>query len=372
LSKWRFPLSNPEIGDAEIAAVTKVLQSKWLSMGPETALLEAEFAQCFSKKIHAIAVANCTSALYLSCLDLNLQPGDEVILPALTYAATANVVALTGATPIFADCQNATDLTISLRDVKSKITSRTKAIIVVHFAGFACQMDEFVPLAERHNLALLEDCAHAPFAKHSGMEVGGFGYAGSFSFYSVKNMTCGEGGMLVTDNEERAQRLRLRRSHGVTNSAWQKFHGGERAVDVILPGLNCNLDDLRASLARVQLRRLPEFLEKRRQIVAWYRQELSDCQELILPFINHSLLAASPHLMTVLTESDCAPVREKLHNAGIETGRHYDLLTETTYYRDRTFTTSIPQLKNIFSLPLYPALEKSDVQFICQTLKLSL
>ena len=284
---WKIPLADLDINQEEEAALLAVLRRRWLTMGAETEAFEAEFA-AFTAAEHAVAVTNCTVALHLACLVLDLGPGDEVILPSLTFVATANAVRYTGATVVFADVISEQDFSISPQDIEAKISPRTKAIIVVHYAGYACDMPRILALAEKHDLAVIEDVAHAPGASLNGRRLGTWGEVGCFSFFSNKNMTTGEGGMLTTNDAQIAARLRLLRSHGMTTLTWDRHKGHAWSYDVVAPGYNYRLDEMRAALGRVQLRKLPANNARRQELSDCYEELLSQmAPEITVPFSQH-------------------------------------------------------------------------------------
>ena len=213
---WRIALSDIDFGPEESKAVQDVINSRWLSMGEVTKQFEAEFAAYTGAK-HAIAVTNATAALHLACVACGLQAGDEVILPSLTFVATANAIRYTGATPVFADIESTQSLNISPASIVKHLTKKTRAIMVMHYAGFPCDMPAIMQIAQEHKLVVLEDPAHAAGAWLEDRHLGTWGAIGCFSFFSNKNMTTGEGGMLVTNDDSLAERLRLLRSHGMTS-----------------------------------------------------------------------------------------------------------------------------------------------------------
>ena len=221
---WAVPLFDLDFGEAESRAVLDVLERKWLTMGPVTEQFEAAFASALGAP-HAVAVSNGTAALHVACLALGIGPGDEVIVPSLTFVATANAVVYCGATPVFADIVSEDDWTLSPAAIEEQITPRTAAIIVVHYGGALCDMAAILDVARRHGLAVIEDCAHAPLAQLKGRAAGTFGAIGCFSFYTNKNLSTGEGGMLVTGDGELARTARLLRCHGMTSVCAER-HGG--------------------------------------------------------------------------------------------------------------------------------------------------
>lgn len=366
---WRIPLADVDLGPEEEAAVLDVLRSGWLTMGQVTAQFEAEFAAMTGAR-HAIAVANCTAALHLAGMALGWQPGDEVIVPSLTFVATANAVRYTGATPIFADVTSEDDFSISPEAVAAQITPRTQAIIVVHYAGYACDMDAVMRLARQHGLAVVEDVAHAPGAYLNGRALGTVGDIGCFSFFSNKNLTTGEGGMVTTDDDELAASLRLMRSHGMTTLTWDRHRGHASTYDVVAPGYNYRMDELRAAIGRVQLAKLPANNERRRSINMLYEQLLArDCPDIGVPYQAQRGEPAY-HIRPVLLPRDADRPRfmGELKQRGIQTSIHYPPLHTFSAYRDQAqaadpttlaLTETIGQRE--VTLPLSPRMSEQDV-----------
>ena len=260
MTDWRVPLMDVSLGPEEIDAVRAVLESGWLSMGPRTKEFEEAWAR-FLGVPHALAVANGTAALHLACAALGLGPGDEVLCPALTFVATANAILYTGARPVFVDIGGPDDLNLSVADAARKVTSRTRAIMVMHYAGYPCDLDGIRSLAMEHRLKIIEDAAHAPGGTYQGAggagRLGTFGAAGCFSFFANKNLTTGEGGMVATRDPEVAARVRLARSHGMSSMTWDRHRGHSLSYDVTALGYNYRLDEMRAALGLVQLAKLP-------------------------------------------------------------------------------------------------------------------
>src|SRR5262249_36553614 len=235
LNTWRVPFADTDIGPDELRAVAEVVQSRWLTMGPKTEQFEQEFAALHGAP-HAIAVSSCTAALHLAYTALGIGSGDEVIMPAMTFVATANAAVVCGARPVFADIISEDEPTIDPRHLESLITPRTRAIAAVHYAGYACRMDKILEVAERHHLPVVEDCAHAPLVRYGVSHLGSLGAIGCFSFFSNKNMTTGEGGMAVTRDEKLAARIRVLRSHGMTSGTWARHNERPADYDVLQPG----------------------------------------------------------------------------------------------------------------------------------------
>jgi dTDP-4-amino-4,6-dideoxygalactose transaminase len=365
---WRIPLSDPDIGAEEIAAVTEVLRSKWLTMGAVTTQFEQAFAEKMNVK-HALAVTNCTAALHLANVALGIGPGDEVICPALTFVASANATRYTGADVVFADVCSRDDWSISPEAIEAAITERTKAITVVHYAGFPCHMDRIQTIAQRNGLYVIEDCAHSPFAWYdfpSGLRhaTGSIGDIGCFSFFSNKNMTTGEGGMITTNRDDLASSLGLLRSHGMTSLTMDRHKGHAMGYDVVSLGFNYRMDELRSAIGHCQLRKVDSFNAKRRQVFRWYAEDLAHNPRVIVPFRDRDLQTATCHIMPVLISRGATSVRERLKDAGIQTSRHYDLVTRFTAYKEyRDFQSTIDP-EQIVTLPLSPQMTREHVSEI--------
>lgn len=366
--QWRIPLADIDLGPEEEAAVLDVLRRRWLTMGGVTAAFEEEFA-ALTSAAHVLAVTNCTAALHLAGLALGWGPGDEVIVPSLTFVATANAVRYTGATPVFADILGEHDLSLSPDDVAARITPRTRAIIVVHYGGHAADMPALLALAGRHGLDVVEDVAHAPGATLDGRALGTWGDIGCFSFFSNKNMTTGEGGMVTTDDDTLAERLRLLRSHGMTTLTWDRHRGHAFSYDVVAPGYNYRIDEMRAAIGRVQLGKLPGNNARRRALDAHYRALLP----VALPGVGLPYRATRGvpgcHLRPILLPrgADRARFMAGMKAAGIQTSIHYPPVHRFSYYR-RDDGPSLPITEAVaareVTLPLYPAMSAGDVETV--------
>jgi dTDP-4-amino-4,6-dideoxygalactose transaminase len=364
---WKIPLTEPDLGHEEIEAVTSVLQSKWLTMGEVTFEFERQFAERMRVK-HAIAVCNCTAALHLAHLAIDIRPGDEVICPALTFVATANAARYTGAHIVFADVESVNDLTISVSDIEQNLTARTKAIVVVHYAGFCCQMQDILRLAHRHGLRVVEDCAHAPFAQYQFSDgrreyAGAMGDVGCFSFFGNKNMTTGEGGMVTTNDDVLADRIRLLRSHGMTSLTYARNAGHAGSYDVVALGYNYQLDEIRSAIGIAQLSKIDELNRRRRQVYSWYLDAFRSSTGVRIPFGDRSLDDASCHILPIMVSSGAEAVRRALRDARIQSSRHYDLITSFSEYADREFRSVLP-VHELLTLPLSPFLTRDQVQEI--------
>jgi dTDP-4-amino-4,6-dideoxygalactose transaminase len=268
---WRVPLADIVVTEDDIAAVTATYRGGWLSMGPQTEALEHEFAAYTGSK-HALAVASGTAALHLTCLAVGLGPGDEVIVPSLTFVATANAIAYTGARPVFADIAGLHEPWLSTDAAAAAIGPRTAALMTVAYAGHPGETAELRELAERRGLLLVvEDVAPAAGSRLDGRHLGTFGAAGAFSFFPNKNLAVGEGGMIVTDNDESARRIRLLRSHGMTTLTWDRHRGHASSYDVVALGYNYRIDEPHAAFGLERLRRLDDENERRRSVALRYR-----------------------------------------------------------------------------------------------------
>jgi dTDP-4-amino-4,6-dideoxygalactose transaminase len=364
--QWKIPLADIDFGPEERAAVDSVLESKWLTMGSITDEFEKAFAAYIGSK-YAVAVTNATAALHLCCVVAGLGPGDEAIVPSLTFVATANAVRYTGATPVFADVTGEDDLNISLHSIEKAITERTRAILVVHYGGYACDMPSILELAREHDLVVIEDAAHAIGSELGGIKLGIWGKMGCFSFFSNKNMTVGEGGMIVTNDEAYAQRLRLLRSHGMTSLTWDRHRGHAWSYDVVDLGYNYRIDEVRAALGMVQLGKLPSNNERRRYLTQVYRDALQELTpQVVVPFIDHDGISAA-HLMPVLLPSwiNRSSFMEKMKVQGIQTSIHYPPIHIFTAYNTGKEKYFLPQTEAIakreITLPLYPTMTREDV-----------
>ena len=375
---WKIPLSDIDYGPEELAAVQAVLESRWLTMGANTQAFEEEFAAYTGAK-HAIAVANGTAALHLACMAVGLGPGDEVITPSLTFVATANAIRYTGATPVFADVESLNDLDVSLASIEQNLTARTRAIMVMHYGGYPCDMVAITNFAKAHNLIVIEDAAHASGAEIDGRDMGTWGQVGCFSFFSNKNMTTGEGGMVVTNDDETAAKLRILRSHGMTTMSWDRHRGHAWSYDVVDLGYNYRMDEIRAALGRVQLSKLSRNNERRRMLTALYREQLYEMvPEVIVPFKEPRGIPSS-HIMPILLPagSDRLHFMERMKSFGIQTSIHYPPIHKFKIYADGgqspwELPLTDEVVKREVTIPLYPTMSEDDVLQVVQAVRDSL
>ncbi len=379
MSNWHIPLSDIDYDQKEREAILRVLTSKWLSMGPEVKAFENEFAKAIGVK-HSIAVSNGTAALHLSYLALNLGSGDEIIQPAINFVAAANMTVGVGCIPIFADILSVNEPTIDPTEIEDRITSRTKAVVVMHYGGYLCRMAEIKKICKRHNLPLIEDACHALGSKyldpnkqspHNKM-AGSIGDISCFSFFSNKNLVTGEGGMVVTNRDDLAEKIRLLRSHGMTTLTWDRHKGHASSYDVILNGFNYRFDELRAALGRCQLAKLKQNNNQRKNLVLTYRKHLSSLSSWTIPFKDYQGDSAY-HLMVILapTRNHQLQTIEDLSKNKIQTSAHYPFLPKLSVFKkfkshglDRSLTFS----NHIITLPLFPTLSSKDVEKICEVI----
>ncbi|WP_256872583.1 DegT/DnrJ/EryC1/StrS family aminotransferase [Candidatus Entotheonella palauensis] len=390
MTEWRVPLADVTIGSEELSAVSDVLRSGWLSMGPVTEAFETHFAASLGVK-HAIAVTNGTAALHLAHTVLGAGPGDAVICPSLTFVATANAIRYTGARPVFADIASTGDLNISAAAIAAKIDASTKGICVVHYGGHPCDMTAIMQLAQAHGLYVVEDAAHAPGAachmpglREYGRDdsaalypCGTIGDVGCFSFFANKNMTTGEGGMVTTNDDALAARLRRLRSHGMTSLTWDRHHGHSASYDVVDWGYNYRIDELRSALGLAQLQRLQADNRKRAEIAHAYTAQLQHLSAFELPF--HPSPTAPPsrssfHLYPVLLKdaSTRAQFRSFMHRQGVQTSIHYPAIHRFSRYQEIAAEVHLPLTdevaQRVVTLPLYAGMQPEQHADVLQAI----
>lgn len=371
--EYNIPLFDLNFGEEEIKAVTDTIRSRWISTGPRCEELENLFVSMLDVK-YAVSLSNCTDALHLACLVCGIGPGDEVLCPSLTFAASVNCIRYVGATPVFCDIVGPDHINIDPVDIEKKITERTKAIIVVHMAGFPAKMDEIMAIAKKHELKVIEDACHGPLSEYKGKKLGTIGDVATYSFFSNKNISTGEGGMLVTNNEDYAAKARLLRSHGMTTMSYQRAKGHATSYDINELGYNFRMDDIRASIGCVQMRKLPLDLEKRVRVRAKYLEVLSGIDGIIVPFADNQEFVSNYIMPVVLKESDSAKrdrVRNYLHSAGIQTSVHYPAIHQFSIYKG--YGAVLPETEyvtdNEITLPMYAALTDEQISYIGEKLE---
>ncbi|MBX3415382.1 MAG: DegT/DnrJ/EryC1/StrS aminotransferase family protein [Pirellulales bacterium] len=378
LKQPKVPFFRPEISEEEIAAVAETLRSGWLTTGPRTRQFESNFAERVGAK-HALAVNSATAALHLALNAAGIGPGDEVIVPTMTFTATAEVVVHQGAKPVFVDCLPDT-MNMDPACVAAAVTSRTKAMVPVHYGGQPCEMDRLLEIAAQYDLWVVEDAAHALPAQYRGRTVGTIGDLTCFSFYANKTITTGEGGMLTTDDDELAERVRIRSLHGLSKDAWKRFSAeGSWYYEVVYPGFKYNLTDTAAALGLGQLSRADDFWRRRERCAARYCEQLADVPQIKLPraqaHVQHSW-----HLFVIQLELEQLSIDRnafirQLDEAGIGTSVHYIPLHMQPYYRDTfgyrpdDFPVARGLYDRIITLPIYPSLPDESLQYVADTVR---
>jgi dTDP-4-amino-4,6-dideoxygalactose transaminase len=368
---------SPTIDREAIAAVARTMETCWIGTGPRVHEFEAEFARYVEAK-HALATSSCTAALHLAMVASGVGAGDEVITTTMTFCATANAILHTGATPIFVDCQRES-MNIDPAAIEAAITSRTKAIVPVHFAGRPADMDAIMAIARRHNLLVIEDAAHAIESRYHGRKIGSIGHLTCFSFYVTKNMTTGEGGMVTTNDAALAEKIRVLGLHGLSADAWNRFSdAGYRHYDVVWPGFKYNLTDIAASLGLSQLPRLGGWLKRREELWHRYDQAFADLP-LRTPAVPAPDTLHARHLYTILLDAKAPLSRDafmaEMHRRQIGTGVHYRALHVHPYYRDRwnfrpeQFPRALAIGQSTVSLPLMPKLTDEDAGRVIEAVR---
>ncbi|WP_376791070.1 DegT/DnrJ/EryC1/StrS family aminotransferase [Thermoflexus sp.] len=367
----------PRLPEEAIQAAVEVLRSGWLGTGPRVAAFEEEFARYIGTPF-AVAVGSCTAALHLALRLAGVGPGDEVITTPMTFAATANVIVHVGARPVFADVDPLTG-NLDPEAAEAAITPRTRAIIVVHYAGRPCEMDAFTDLCRRHGLFLIEDAAHALEASYKGRKVGALGDAAAFSFYPTKSLTTGEGGMLTTASGEWAERARVLRLHGLSRDAWRRYRDEEFPdYEVLEPGYKYNMTDIQAAIGLAQMPYLEAWLGRRERLWHLYNDGLKNLEGISLPPEDRRIVHAR-HLYTIRVNRRQAPFSRDelirlLHQAGIGTGIHYKALHLHRFYREAfgyrpgMFPNAERISEETLSLPLTAHMDESDVLYVIDTL----
>ncbi|OAT18712.1 UDP-4-amino-4-deoxy-L-arabinose--oxoglutarate aminotransferase [Buttiauxella noackiae ATCC 51607] len=370
-----LPFSRPAMGQEELAAVSEVLQSGWITTGPKNLALEQAFCELTGNK-HAIAVSSATAGMHVALMALGIQAGDEVITPSLTWVSTLNMIVLLGAEPVMIDVDRDT-LMVTPESIEAAITPRTRAIIPVHYAGVPADIDAIRAIGERHGIPVIEDAAHAAGTHYKGKHVGDRGTA-IFSFHAIKNMTCAEGGLIVTDDEPFANRMRSLKFHGLGVDAFDRQTLGRAPqAEVITPGYKYNLADINAAIALVQLNKLEQHNARRTEIAERYLAELVNTP--YLPLIHPQWAHKHAwHLFILrIDESRCGISRNEfmaaLKEKGIGTGLHFRAAHTQKYYRERYLTLSLPDTEwnsdRICSIPLFPTMSDDDVSRVINALR---
>ncbi len=384
---WKVPLTDVTLDEEEALAAADVVRSGWLTQGERVTAFERDFADMVGVP-HAIAVSNCTVGLELAYSAVGVVAGDEVVLPSLTFVATANAASRLGATPVFADVTSDDDLCVDPADIASKVTARTRAVVAVHYAGFAADVAAIRAALDARGaqrVAIVEDCAHAPGATerpteaHPAKRCGALGDVAAFSFFSNKNMTTGEGGMITTRDDATAAAVRLLRSHGMTSLTWDRHRGHAFTYDVTRVGTNARMDEIRAAIGRIQLRKVLGANARRGAVTRWYRDGIAARAErlrgLSAPFSEGSYGDGSHHLFVVLLprDADRERVMTALRAEGIQTSIHYPPTHRFTAYANTpSGAAQLPRTDAVFAriltLPLGPAMTRDQVDLVLDTL----
>ncbi|MBU8572672.1 DegT/DnrJ/EryC1/StrS family aminotransferase [Bacillus subtilis] len=374
-----LPYSLPLIGKEEIQEVTETLESGWLSKGPKVQQFEKEFAAFVGAK-HSVAVNSCTAALFLALKAKGIGPGDEVITSPLTFSSTANTIIHTGATPVFADIDENT-LNIDPVKLEAAVTPRTKAVVPVHFGGQSCDMDAILAIAQNHGLFVLEDAAHAVYTTYKQRMIGSIGDATAFSFYATKNLATGEGGMLTTDDEELADKIRVLSLHGMSKAAWNRYSSnGSWYYEVESPGYKMNMFDLQAALGLHQLKRLDDMQKRREKIAGRYQTAFQQIPGLITPFVHddgrhawHLYVLQVDEKKAGVTRSEMITALKDEYNIG--TSVHFIPVHIHPYYqkqfgyKEADFPNAMNYYKRTLSLPLYPSMSDDDVHDVIEAVR---
>jgi dTDP-4-amino-4,6-dideoxygalactose transaminase len=373
-----IPVFDVQLNEHHVEAVAETLRSGWLTMGPRIQQFEIEFAEHIGVP-HAVAVSSCTSALHLAYLAAGVGPGDEVIVPGITFVASAAAVRYCGATPVLAEVAGQHDLGLDPEDVAARIGPRTKAVCAVHYGGYAAPLEELEKLCREHGLALIEDAAHSPEATPVGSDrkLGTIGLAGTFSFFSNKILSCGEGGLLATADEGVAELARSRRSHAMTSGTWDRHRGHAMGYDVVEVGYNYRMDEPRAALLSARLPGLGEDVAARRALTRRYRELLGEVEGIVLPYEDEQVDVSSCYVMPVMLEEPALrdTVRKLLsENHRVQTSVLYPSINEFTAYGagDRELPRCELAARTQLTLPLYPHLGEERLQRVVQALRESL
>jgi dTDP-4-amino-4,6-dideoxygalactose transaminase len=379
MSRSELPFSRPSLGAEEMGEVIDALQSGWLAAGPRVARFEEEFARYLGAE-HAVAVSSGTAALHLALLAHGIGPGDQVVTSALTWPATVNMIERVGARPVFADVDPET-LQVTPASVERVLSEGARAILPVHFAGQACDLDGLAKLASRDRRVLVEDAAHAVGTEYRGRRIGAGDGTACFSFHPIKNITTGEGGMITSSDARVADRLRLLRFHGVSRDAWSRYGKAAPArYETELPGFKYTLTDLQAALGIHQLARLDGFIERRGRLAALYREGLADVDAVATCGASPGTTRHAWHLFVITVDPerlrcDRDRVMELLGERGIGTGLHFTAVHLHRYYRERYGWRpgDLPHTEwaseRVISLPLYPGMADGDVARVCDALR---
>ena len=374
-----LPFARPSIGDAEIAELVATLKSGWITTGPRVEKFTAAFLEYVGGR-YGVPVSSATAGLHVALLALGVGPGDEVITTPMTFVATLNTIVHSGATPVLADIDAAT-LNIRVEEIEKKISARTKAIVPVHYVGQPADLDPILELAAERNIAVMEDAAHAVGAEYKGRKIGSFPTTSVFSFHPNKNMTTGEGGMIVTDDEAVFEKASLLKFHGMDKESWKRFaKSGSPRYDVALPGFKYNMMDIQAALGLHQLPRLDGFIAERARLAARYDEAFANLPGLIRPQRVAYPIRHAWHLYAPLVDVDRLRIdrdrfMEELKMRNIGSGLHYSAAHEFSYYASRfgwkpeDYPEAHFVSERIVSLPFFPGLSDADQDEVVEAVR---
>ena len=366
MGRFNIPLFKLNYDKNEENAVLRTMKSQWISSGPKVNKLEKKFSEIIGTR-YSLATSNCTSSLHLAVLTAGIKYGDEVLCPSLTFVATVNSILYVGAVPVFCDIKSESELTISPDDIERKITSKTKAIIVMHYAGFPCDMKRIMKISRKYKLKVIEDACHAPLSEYQGRKLGTFGVSSCYSFYSNKNISTGEGGMFNTNIKQYFKQAKLLRSHGISTTSFDRLKES-KDYNVLGVGYNYRMDDLRASIALVQLEKLKMDIFRRARVRKLYLKYLTNINSVKIPFVNYDG-NYSNYIFPILVQNR-DQVRKYLLKKGIQTSIHYKpvhrLSTYEKYYLELPLTDLV--YSKLLTLPMYGSLKLVEIKYIVNSL----
>ena len=365
-------VAEPILGVEEEEALLQVVRSGWITMGENVRAFERDFARVHGSE-DCVAVSSCTAALHLILAAMDIGPGDEILVPSMSFVATANAVVYVGATPVFMDIEGLDRPLCSIVDAENKCTSRTKAIVLMHYAGYASDRAQWTAFAASHGIHIIEDAAHAGGMPGAGL----YGTAAAFSFYGNKNMTTAEGGAVIAHDSKLLKRIRQMRGHGLTSQTFERHAGNLPIYDMTMLGFNYRLDELRAAMGIVQVARLHAWNERRRTLTLAYREMLkAGMSRAAIPFSSD--WASAYHIMPVVLPKDAVRERvvRRMRDDGIQTTHHYPPIHRMTFYRENFPSPRLPVTEEFaarqLTLPLHPKMSDADIRAVTKALRDSL
>jgi dTDP-4-amino-4,6-dideoxygalactose transaminase len=375
MSDWRVPLTEISVPEEDVTAVLDCLESGWLTMGPRIKAFEDALSD-YTGSANAVTVSSGTAALHIAMLAAGIGAGDEVIVPAFTFVASAAAARYVGATPVLCDVRSAQDFNIDPADVARRITPRTRAVVAVHFCGYPADVLALRALCDEHGLVLIEDCAQAIGARldEAGSQVGTVGELGAFSFFSKKQLCVGEGGMVTTADDELAERVRLFRSHAMTSSTWDRHRGHDPAYDIVEVGFNYRMDEPRAALGLSRLQRLEQAIARRRELVRSYRERLAGIEGLELAFDDRAVERSSHFAFAVLLADRATRdrFRDALKDDGIQTTWYPALHRFTDYVQfapEGGLPRALEAAERHCALPLSSTMDEAEVELVVEAVR---